>query len=353
MNNDLNIPSWVQGRPTKARAEKYVQTVLGPVPVASIGRTLFHEHIHVALLGAELDPNYHFDMDAVLDSAVRRFEELKDFGVKTLVDPTPVDLGRNVDLMVQVAERTGLNIVCATGFYFERAGIPQYWRGRSAEEIAEYFIHEVNAGIGEKAIKPGVIKCATGAPSVSDLEMKVLEAACLTHKATGLPIITHTEVGVCGPEQQQIFEKHGVPLHRCVIGHSCGNPDPAYHRRIVEAGSYIGFDRVGMLHHQSDEVRADNLTRLIREGYGASLLVSQDSFCNMLGKKPRVIEETLAKQDDERHRHGRHHSAQTHLFTAFLPMLRARGVSDATFAALLEENPTKFFLGESPLDRRA
>src|SRR5690606_2524829 len=114
-------------------------------------------------------------------------------------------------------------------------------------------------GCDGTAIRPGVIKCATGAPAITAHERKFLEAASVASLATGVSILTHTENGACGPEQQDVFEGRGVELHRCLIGHCCGNADPDYHRRIVERGAYIGFDRIGSIARQPDEVRADNV----------------------------------------------------------------------------------------------
>ena len=187
--------------------------------------------------------------------------------MRTFVDPCPIELGRDAALMAEIAEKSEMNVVCTTGFYFEAMGLPVYWRARTTEEIAELYIREITHGIGTTGVRAGAIKVATGAPAITPLERKFLDAACIAQRATGVPIITHTQDGVCGPEQAQAFGEGGVEAHRCLIGHCCGNPDPAYHRRVVETGAYIGFDRIGILRLQPDEVRADNLVRLVRAGF--------------------------------------------------------------------------------------
>ena len=58
--------------------------------------------------------------------------------MRTFVDPCPIDLGRDPELMAEVAERSGMQIVCTTGFYHQEIGIPYYWRVRSVEEVAEF-----------------------------------------------------------------------------------------------------------------------------------------------------------------------------------------------------------------------
>ena len=44
---------------------------------------------------------------------------MKNFGVQTVVDATPDDLGRNVELNKIIANETGLNIICSTGKYMD------------------------------------------------------------------------------------------------------------------------------------------------------------------------------------------------------------------------------------------
>jgi phosphotriesterase-related protein len=321
-----------------------VQTVLGPVPVEQLGRTLVHEHLYIAFAGAEYDPATGFDRPAFVQEAVRRLLDLKQFGVSTFVDPCPIELGRDVTLMAEISDKAQMHIVCTTGFYHEAMGLPPYWRARSAEQIAAFLVRELEHGVGSTGIRPGAIKCGTGAPAISALEEKFLTAASMAQRATGVPIITHTE-HTCGPGQQDIFRRNGVPLARCLIGHCCGNADPAYHRAVAEGGSYVGFDRIGSLHHQPDEVRADNIVRLLRGGFGARVLMSQDRFCEIRGGPTRRVSEAEARKMAEMQAVGKWPPPYTYLFTRFLPLLRERGVDEAQITSILDRNPIEFFRG--------
>jgi phosphotriesterase-related protein len=329
-----------------------VQTVTGPIGLDQLGRTLMHEHLFIAFPGAEFDPLAVFDRSAFVAEAVRRLSQLRtEHGVRTFVDPCPIELGRDAVLMREISEKSEMNVVCTTGFYFEEMGLPVYWRARTVEEIAELYIREIAHGIGTTGVKAGAIKVATGAPAITRLEHKFLEAACIAQKATGVPIITHTQDGVCGPDQQAAFAKGGVAAHQCLIGHCCGNADPAYHQRVVDGGSYIGFDRIGILRFQPDEVRADNLVRLVRNGYRAQILMSQDRHCGWLGKFARQLSaEELAKIEALR-AEGQYPPHYTYMFTDFVPMLKARGLSEHEIHAILDDNPRRFFAGE-PLPLR-
>lgn len=323
-----------------------VQTVTGPIPVEGLGRTLMHEHLFIAFPGAWFDPLAEYDRAKLVEEAVRRLAKLRaDLDVRTFVDPCPIELGRDVSLMKEVSEKSGVQIVCTTGFYYEELGLPVYWRRRTVDEIAELYIREITHGIGDTRVKAGALKVSTGAPVVTAHEEKFLAAACIAQKATGVPIMTHTTDGCAGPEQQQLFASGGVGAHRCLIGHCCTNPDPAYHRRVVAGGSYIGFDQVGMESYQRDDVRADNVAKLVRDGYRAQIMLSMDRLCGRLGKFNRQLTaEEMAKMEYLKSQGL--WQAHTYMFTDFIPMLRARGVSHADIDSILQDNPRRFFAGE-------
>jgi phosphotriesterase-related protein len=333
----------------------HVQTVTGPIGLDQLGRTLMHEHLFIAFPGAEFDPTATFDRAGFVAEAVRRLKQLRtDHGVRTFVDPCPIELGRDAAMMKEIAEKSEMNVVCTTGFYFEAMGLPIYWRARTVDEIAELYIREISQGIGTTGVKAGAIKVATGAPGISALEQKFLDAACVAQRATGVPIITHTQDGVGAPEQQAAFAKGGVEAHRCLIGHCCGNADPAYHQRVVDGGSYIGFDRIGILRFQPDEVRADNLVRLVRNGYRAQVMMSQDRHCGWLGKFARQVTAEEQAKIDAMRAEGQYPPPYTYLFTDFVPLLKQRGLSDHEIGSILEDNPRRFFAGEElPLVNRA
>ena len=327
-----------------------IQTVTGPIGLDQLGRTLMHEHLFIAFSGAEFDPTALFDRAGFVAEAVRRLRQLREeHGVKSFLDPCPIELGRDAALMKEIAEKSEMQVICTTGFYFEEMGLPIYWRARTEQEIADLYIREITHGIGATGVKAGAIKVATGKP-ITALDKKFLAAACIASKATGTPIITHTQDGHGAPEQQELFAAGGVEAHKCLIGHCCGNADPAYHRKVVDGGSYIGFDRIGILRFQPDEVRADNLVRLVRSGHRAQIMMSQDRHCGWLGKFARQMSAQELAHIEAQRAIGNWPPPYTYMFTDFVPMLKERGLTQNDIDSILLDNPRRYFAGE-PLPR--
>ncbi len=320
-----------------ARVMRSVQTVLGPVPVDQLGLTLMHEHL---LIGW---PGWQYDVAAPRKSqseiakiCTDRMLELKAYGVQTLVDPCPMDLGRDVELMARVSQDTGVHIICATGLYKEDQGTPPYFKFRAqfadaTHEIRDAFVRELTEGVGDTGIKPGLIKAATGAHQVTPYEEMVLRAAAQASCATGVPILTHTDEGTMGREQLDIFAAEGVELRHVVIGHSCGSSDLRYHTDLLDRGCFLGFDRFGLELLQPDRLRLAALIGLIGVGFAKQLMLSHDSVWCWLGR-PLPVPETVLP-----------HWRPTYIFTDILPRLREAGVSDAKIETMLVANPRRFF----------
>ncbi len=96
-----------------------VATVRGPIDSADLGRTYMHEHIFV--LTTEVQQNFPEewgDEEARVADAVAKLGALAASGVRTIVDPTVIGLGRYIPRIQRVADQVpDLNIVVATGCY--------------------------------------------------------------------------------------------------------------------------------------------------------------------------------------------------------------------------------------------
>ena len=61
---------------------------------------------------------------------VDRMHELKSLGLRTFLDPCPIDLARDAEFMAEVAQAPGVHIICATGLYKEDQGAAPYFKFR-------------------------------------------------------------------------------------------------------------------------------------------------------------------------------------------------------------------------------
>lgn len=306
-----------------------VNTVLGPVPVEELGWTLMHEHIYIALLGWEFDPRNSFDWQQALESIAGEMGKLRDNGVRTVVDATTIDMGRNVEFLFDVAKRSGVNIVASTGLFTEGTGLPFYFRGREVDDIADWMVRELTEGMGRTSVRAGAIKVGTGLGRIGQYEEKVLRAACRAQRRTGAPIITHTEGGTMGREQVDIFEAEGADLSRVVIGHSCSNGDLRYHFDILRRGANLGVDKVGHNAYMPEDVRLAIITGAVAAGYAGQVMLSQDMIGSLDG---RILPLSPMRVFD-------------YIVTGFLPKLRDAGVSQRSIEAMLAGLPRKMFGG--------
>jgi phosphotriesterase-related protein len=302
-----------------------VETALGSVATTDLGPTLMHEHIVTRSPGVQENWPHLWDRDAILAIAERKMADLHSRGIRTIVDLTTVDLGRDIDLIAAVARRSRVHVIVATGVWW----MPQrYFSSHGIDEVAELFIRDITVGIGASGVKAAIIKCATDTAGVTPVIDNILRASARAHKATGVPISTHTwAAGRTGEAQQAIFAQEGVDLRRVVIGHSGDSNDLGYLRGLMERGSTIGMDRFGLDHFLPTAERVEVLARLCAEGYAGKMVLSHDANC---------WTDMLTEDDKRRIRPLWHYN---HISDDILPALRTAGVKDDQIEQMLVRNP--------------
>jgi phosphotriesterase-related protein len=319
-----------------------INTVLGPITPEQLGPTLMHEHMVLAYPGWDMDALcQHFELNELAKICADALEEVKKYGIKTVVDATASDMWRNVELDRAVAEKTGLNIICATGMYYEGEGMPAYLKARSAmmdivTEQYESFMQELTVGIGKTGIKAGVIKVATGHGSITPYEEKMLKAAARAQKETGVPILTHTQQGTMGPEQAALLIAEGADARKIIIGHMCGNANMEYQVSVIDKGVCLGFDRWGIDYLFPDNLRRATVLGLLGMGFADRIVLSQDCMAQILGRKfvwPDFVQPLVANW------------SYTHIFKNIIPLLKQAGVTEAQVNQMLAGNPKRIFGG--------
>src|SRR5688572_31492809 len=94
-----------------------VMSVNGPLKADQLGKTLVHEHFLVDFIGADKISYSRWNRDEVIKKVIPYLVEVKQYGVKTIFDCTPAWLGRDVELLNMLADKSGIHIVTNTGYY--------------------------------------------------------------------------------------------------------------------------------------------------------------------------------------------------------------------------------------------
>ena len=318
-----------------------VETARGPIDVSLLGTTLMHEHVFV--LNEEIRLNYPggWDEEARVADAAAKLNALRERGCDTIVDPTVIGLGRDIRRIREVARRTELNIVVATGLY-TYDDVPFYFRfrGRHSESGADpmtaMFVADITDGIAGTGVKAAFLKCAIEDQGLTPGVERVLRAVAGAHAATGAPITVHTNPGSeSGLEAMRVLAEEGADLSRVVMGHSGDATDLDYLARLADAGCLLGMDRFGLNALLPFEQRVDTVAELARRGYADRMVLSHDAACYIDWFRP----EQIGAFAPDWH--------FGHLFNDVLPGLLERGVSQAQIETMLVANPRRYFSGSA------
>ena len=134
-----------------------INGVLGPIETEDLGFTLMHEHIIVTSWAMRRCFPGYVDEEKLMLDAVREVSSARDRGVRTMVDLTAINLGRDIHVIRDVAEKTGMQLIAATGFYWTEEPWMDAWE---AEALAEYLIREISDGIEGTASRAGLRRTA-------------------------------------------------------------------------------------------------------------------------------------------------------------------------------------------------
>ena len=176
----------------------------------------------------------------------------------------------------EVAEETGVNIVASTGLYYDERS---FMHGADFGWITELFLRECREGMEEtwktdRPVLPGMLKCATGAAGVTEMNRNVLAVIGTVQKETGLPLFAHNEHRIhTGPVQLDVLEQAGANPEKIICGHASDSDDIPYLESLLKRGVFLGFDRLW-----GEEKHADTVVKLLERGWGKKiLLLSQGS----------------------------------------------------------------------------
>lgn len=306
------------------RSTATIQTVTGPVDADSLGVTLMHEHVLVDFIGAAQVSRSRYNADEVFQVALPRLQELRQLGCDTLVECTPAYLGRDPRLLRRLSEASGVRILTNTGLYgaAHDKHLPAFAFRETAEQLADRWIREARDGLEGTAIKPGFLKIGVDTAPLSTIDAKLVRAAGLTARATGLPIASHTGSGAAALEALDVLDAADVAASSFIWVHAHAERDGRFHRQAAKRGAWIEFDGIS----PSSLERHVELVRSMSEaGLLDRVLVSQDAGWYHVGEPGG----------------GKFRGYGT-VFTAFVPLLRRAGLPDRDVVErLLVANPRR------------
>lgn len=320
-----------------------VQTVQGPIDASKLGFTLPHEHICASSAGFwQVWPEFFGGRASFVSKVVDKLKAARDEGVDTIVDVTPGDVGRDIRLLEEVSRKSGMQIIACTGHWL----LPSLSMGaRTIEELAEFFVLEIERGIEGTDIKPGVIKVATDREGVTPFLERALRAAARASKATGIPITTHTYATTrIGEKQAGIFEDEGVNPALVCLGHCDDTGDMDYLEGLARRGYTIGMDHmtwgIRTANDQSTDTlswqqRADCIKKLIDAGFSNKIFLSNDWYYGL-----SITDTGFMEAKEKANPDGILFNSRN-----TIPYLKQNGVSDQEIRTITVENPMRFFGG--------
>lgn len=327
-----------------APVKRTVQTVTGAIDAATLGFTLSHEHVCAGSAGLwQAWPELFGGRLQFIKTAVDQLKQAKDEGVDSLIDVTTVDLGRDIRLLEEVARKSGLQIIACTGHWLDPS---RSMNARTVDELADFFVREIERGIEGTDIKAGIIKVATGG-TVEAFGDKLLRAAARASKATGVPVTTHSPGGDrAGDKHAAIFESEGLSPAKVCIGHT-DNSAADYQMGLSKRGYYLGMDQLprggpappGTPLQQAGalswEQRYRQIKALVDAGFANRIMLGNDHSIAM----------SLQPTASDRLRLVQNPDGILFVSRKAIPALRTIGVSEQAIRTMAVEAPRRFFEG--------
>jgi phosphotriesterase-related protein len=314
---------------------KRITTVLGDIAPEDLGFTTMHEHLLIPLLKTPFHdymresmaslPSEAFrlthenaanlrafkyliapdcEMLGDVDFAVGELELFKAAGGRSLCDGSPKGMRGPIGDYRLASERSGVNIICATGFYTAE-GRPEEYRSNDEDFLLSVLRSELEEGIDGTDTRPGFLKCALNTLG-DDGRIHPTELACgrvcaQLSAETGLSVHIHLGHPVAKEHVLTFVDmltgEFGIAPDRILVLHTeqylrsltwvqeyiqdietVRSIDISLQRELVERGVFIGIDTVAstILGLPDDYDRLKSLYWLINNGYAGQIVLGHD-----------------------------------------------------------------------------
>lgn len=255
----------------------HVRTVTGDVTPEALGNVDYHEHLFQV---SPLLPGDDLDDEAASTEETRQFAAS---GFRTLVDATPLGLGRRPAAARRIAEATGVTVVLTTGLHRrEHYGEGHPLLSADVDTLASAFEDDLVRGAAEPgetrdpAVRAGVLKAGMGYWRLDAIAARSLEAIGRAHHATGAPVMIHLEHGTAAFEALDALAAVGVRPDRVALAHIDRNPDPGLHAELAATGAFLGYDGPARAREHPDSVVLSCLIATAAAGGADRILLGGD-----------------------------------------------------------------------------
>lgn len=250
-------------------------SVTGNMPASKVGVSLSHEHLLVDFIGAEKYA-HSWNEEVAFNKILPFLKEAKEAGVQTLFDCTPNYLGRDAKLLKRLSIISNVKIITNTGLYggSDNKFLPAYAFTESAEQLSQRWITEFENGIDGTTVRPGFMKISVNPGPLSDISKKLITAAAITHKATGLTIASHTGPALPAFEQLEILKQQGVSPEAFIWVHAQNEKQSQKFIDIAILGAWVSLDGVN---DENIPWYVDVLSLLKKENLLHRVLISHDA----------------------------------------------------------------------------
>jgi phosphotriesterase-related protein len=317
-----------------------IPTLDGPLDTAQLGTVLMHEHIFNLTAEIQLvHPGFNgWDPEVQVPRAQEQLRAVKQAGVDTIVELSPIGLGRSLDLIRRAAEGSGLNLVLATGLYtYDVLPRPWHFIGPGTlldgeEPLDALMRSDLTDGIEGSGVRPGILKCAIDAAGLTEHVERVVRSVCRVHNETGTPVCVHTSAPhERGRDALRVLAEEGVEPTRVMLAHCGDSTDLDYLEELAASGALLGMDRFGLDVLLPFEERVGTVVAMCERGHAERMILSQDTMCFTDWFPPGVREQMAPNWHF------------LHVVQDVVPALLERGVTQEQVDLMLRRNPRAFF----------
>lgn len=271
-----------------------------------------------------------------VEDALSELRYAQSEGVGILVDVTSVGLGRNINKLKLIANRTDISIAVGCGL-FVHDSLPKEYADWSSVRIYDWMMDEIEHGIDETGIKPGIIGEIGTSEIIYPIEEKSLIASAKAQKNSGLPVMLHTYPwSEAAFDATQIMLAEGAKPEKICVCHVDVSFNYELIKKLLGLGVYIEFDDFGKeLEFEAQEGafaggtfekdidRVFMLKKLCSEGYSKKILLAND-----------ICTKSML------HKFGG--TGYDHIFKNIIPLMADQGITEADINSLIKVNPQLF-----------